>query len=153
VYVKRTTDNIKSNLVPFRFNPLLDIRQIARIRDAQLQQIGSVAAGVSPYNSSMDSVWRVHGNLFWGPHGNDHLFLNTRLKNGWIVSMTPSVFVSDAYYANNGVAYLVDSHVGTDRPHMNVAFGVGNGVYVPYHYSISMIIQGPKGVPDGVVVP
>ena len=49
----------------------------------------------------------------------------------------------------------------TDRPHMNVGFWVDDwfsnmfagGGYPTLDYSISMLIQGPKGVADGVVVP
>ena len=153
VYVKRATDKVNSNLAPFRFIPLMELRQITRMADAVLQQFNGVWAGVSAYNNSMDSVGRLHSYLFWGPKGNDQIYLNTRLKNGWIVSQTPTVFVSHAYYANQGDAYLIESHVGTDRPHVKVGFWMGSGISVTYNYSISMLIQGPKGMPDGVVVP
>ena len=153
VYIKRVAGTVNSNLVPFRFNPLMELRQITRMADALLQQFNGVNAGVSAYNNYMDSVARQHGYLFWGPKGNDQIYLNTRLKNGWIVSQTPTVFVSDGYYANQGDAYLIESHVGTDRPHVKVGFWMGSGIYVTYNYSISMLIQGPKGVPDGVVMP
>ncbi|MEO5954595.1 MAG: hypothetical protein ABIR36_02735 [Nitrospiraceae bacterium] len=153
VYIKRAAGTVNSNLVPFRFIPLMELRQITRLADVVLQQFNGVNAGVSAYNNYMDSVGRQHGYLFWGPKGNDQIYLNTRLKNGWIVSQTPTVFVSHAYYANQGDAYLIESHVGTDRPHVKVGFWMGSGIYVTYNYSISMLIQGPKGVPDGVVVP
>ena len=153
VYIKRAAGTVNSNLVPFRFNPLMELRQITRMADALLQQFNGVNAGVSAYNNYMDSVARQHGYLFWGPKANDQIYLNTRLKNGWIVSQTPTVFVSDGYYANQGDAYLIESHVSTDRPHVKVGFWMGSGIYVTYNYSISMLIQGPKGVPDGVVMP
>jgi len=153
VYIKRTAGNVNSNLVPFRFNPLMELRQITRMADAVLQQFNGVWAGVQTYNNHMDSVGRLHSYLFWGPKGNDQIYLNTRLKNGWIVTQTPTVFVSDASYANQGGAYVIESHVGTDRPHVKVAFWMGSGISVTYNYSISMLIQGPKGAPDGVVVP
>ncbi len=153
MYIKRATDKVNSNLVPFRFIPLMELRQITRMADAVLQQFNGVWAGVSAYNNYMDSVGRLHSYLFWGPKGNDQIYLNTRLKNGWIVSQTPTIFVSNAYYANQGDAYLIESHVGTDRPHVKVGFWMGSGISVTYNYSMSMLIQGPKGVPDGVVVP
>jgi hypothetical protein len=147
LYVKRAGDQKSSNLVPFRFVPSSEIRQITRIADATLQQFNGV--GAVNYG---DIVGRAHGYLFWGPKGNDQLYLNTRLKNGWVVSQPPLVFLPNAY-ATNGGAYLVESHVGTDRPHVNVGFWMGSGVWSVLHYSISMVIQGPRGVPDGVVVP
>jgi hypothetical protein len=56
-------------------------------------------------------------------------------------------------YATSGGAYLVEFHTGTDWPHLNVGFWLGNGIYEVQHYAISIVIQGPKGVPDGVAVP
>jgi hypothetical protein len=147
VYIKRTADNVKSNLLPFRFNPLNELRQITRVADATLQQINGVAAA-----NYGNIVGRAHGNLFWSPHGNDQIYMNTRLKNGWIVSQQPFIHLPTAY-ATSGGAYLVESHSGTNWPHMNVGFWLRNGIYEVQHYAISIVIQGPKGVPDGVVVP
>ena len=147
VYIKRTTDSVKSNLLPFRFIPLIEIRQITRMSDTTLQQINGVAAA-----NYGNIVGRAHGNLFWSPHGNDHIYMNTRLKNGWIVSQQPFVHLPTAY-ATSGGAYLVESHTGTNWPHLNVGFWLRNGIYEVQHYAISIVIQGPKGVPDGVVIP
>jgi hypothetical protein len=147
VYIKRTTDSVKSNLLPFRFIPLMELRQITRLADTTLQQINGVAAA-----NYGNMVGRAHGNLFWSPHGNDQIYRNTRLKNGWIVSQSPLVYLPTAY-ATSGGAYLVEFHTGTDWPHLNVGFWLGNGIYEVQHYAISIVIQGPKGVPDGVVVP
>ena len=160
VYVKRTTDKINSNLVPFRFNPLMELRQI------KLRQNGVSATatyqqfyGVSVQNMDI-FVRRWHEFLFWGPTGNDQIFLDTRLKNGWLVSQTPSVFLPNSDHTDGG-AYLAESHVGTDWPHIRVAFWMSNlwgniskgGRPVFLDYAISIMIQGPKGVPDGVVMP
>lgn len=147
VYIKRTPDSVKSNLLPFRFIPLIEWRQITRIGDATLQQINGVAAA-----NYGNIVGRAHGNLFWSPHGNDHIYRNTRLKNGWIVSQPPVVYMPTAY-ATSGGAYLVEFHTGTDWPHLNVGFWLRNGIYEVQQYAISIVIQGPKDVPDGVVVP
>jgi hypothetical protein len=147
VYIKRTTDSIKSNLLPFRFIPLTEWRQITRIGDTTLQQINGVAAA-----NYGNMVGRAHGNLFWSPHGNDEIYRNTRLKNGWIVSQTPLVYLPTAY-ATSGGAYLVEFHTGTDWPHLNVGFWLRNGIYEVQQYAISIVIQGPKGVSDGVAVP
>ena len=156
VYIKRAAGTVNSNLVPFRFVPLSEIRQITLAADETLQQFN----GVTVFNASGYYIRRMHSFMFWGPKGNDHIFLNTRLKNGWIVSQPPLVFFSHPFGTDGGV-YLVESHPGTDRPHMNVGFWVDNwwsnmskgGSSPMIDYSISMVIQGPKGVPDGVVMP
>ncbi len=147
VYIKRTTDSVKSNLLPFRFVPLIELRQITRVADTTLQQINGVAAA-----NHGNMVGRAHGNLFWSPHGNDHIYRNTRLKNSWIVSQPPLVYLPTAY-ATSGGAYLVEYHTGTDWPHLNVGFWLRNGIYEVQHYAISIVIQGPKGISDGVVIP
>ena len=156
VYIKRPAGNVNSNLMPFRFNPLMEPRQITRIADTTLQQFN----GVTVFNQNGYYIRRMHSFLFWGPKGNDHIFLNTRLKNGWVVSQLPVVYHSFSS-ATDGGTYLIESHVGTDRPHMNVGFWMNDwaskmfqgGMSPMLDYSISILIEGPKGMPDGIVVP
>lgn len=156
VYVKRPADNVNSNLVPFRFNPAMEMRQVTRMMESQLQQFN----GVTVFNQNGYYVRRMHQFMFWGPVGNDHIYMNARLRNGWVVSQTPLVYLSFPAFTDGGVS-LEESHVGTDRPHMNVRFWVDcwasnmftGGSSPTVDYSISMLIQGPKGVPDGLVVP
>lgn len=156
VYVKSAASSANSNIVPFRFNPAMELRQIKRMTESQLQQFN----GVTVFNNQGYFVRRMHSFMFWGPKGNDHIFMNARLKNGWVVSQTPLVYLSFPAFTDGGV-YLVESHVGTDRPHMNVGFWVDDwfsnmftgGSSPTLDYAISMLIQGPKGVADGLVVP
>jgi len=156
VYVRRPAENVNSNIVPFRFNPALELRQVTRMAESQLQQFN----GVTAFNQNGYYVRRTHQYMFWGPVGNDHIYMNARLKNGWVVSQTPLVYLSFPAFTDGGVS-LEESHVGTDRPHMNVRFWVdcwasnmfSGGSSPTVDYSISMQIQGPKGVPDGLVVP
>ncbi len=155
LYVKRP-DKTSSNLVPFRFNPLLEIRQITRAADVRLQQFDGVSAQVYdgngysyPYGTF---TGRTHSFLFWSPQGNDYIFQTTRLKNGWTVSQPPVAFTPFAGSMHGGV-YVAESRVGTDQPYMNVRFWMGSGLSSFLSYSISAIIQGPKGMPDGVVIP
>ncbi|MDP2384554.1 MAG: hypothetical protein Q8N00_17365 [Nitrospirota bacterium] len=156
VYVKSAASSVNSNIVPFRFNPAMELRQIKRMTESQLQQFN----GVNVFNWQGSFVRRSHQFMFWGPKGNDHIFMNARLKNGWVVSQTPLVYLSFPAFTDGGV-YLVESHVGTDRPHMNVGFWVDDwfsnmftgGSSPTLDYAISMLIQGPKGVADGLVVP
>lgn len=156
VYVKSAASSVNSNIVPFRFNPAMELRQVTRMMEAQLQQFN----GVTAFNQNGYYVRRLHQFMFWGPVGNDHIYMNARLKNGWVVSQTPLVYLSYPAFTDGGVS-LEESHVGTDRPHMNVRFWVdcwasnmfSGGSSPTVDYSISMLIQGPKGVPDGLVVP
>lgn len=156
VYVKPASSSANSNIVPFRFNPAMELRQVKLMTESQLQQFN----GVTVFNQNGYYVRRMHSFMFWGPVGNDHIFMNARLKNGWTVSQTPLVYLSFPAFTDGGV-YLEESHVGTDRPHMNVRFWVdcwasnmfSGGGTPTLDYSISMLIQGPKGVPDGIVVP
>lgn len=156
VYVKSAASSVNSNIVPFRFNPAMELREIKLMKESQLQQFN----GVTVFNQNGYYVRRMHSFMFWGPVGNDHIYMNTRLKNGWTVSQTPLVYLSFPQFTDGGV-YLEESHVGTDRPHMNVRFWVDcwasnmftGGSSPTLDYSISMLIQGPKGVADGVVVP
>lgn len=156
VYVRRPAESVNSNLAPFRFNPALELRQVTRMMESQLQQFN----GVTVFNQNGYYVRRTHQFMFWGPVGNDQIYMNARLKNGWVVSQTPLVYLSFPAFTDGGVS-LEESHVGTDRPHMNVRFWVdcwasnmfSGGSSPTVDYSISMLIQGPKGVPDGLVVP
>ncbi len=156
VYVRRPAENVNSNLAPFRFNPALELRQVTRMMESQLQQFN----GVTVFNQNGYYVRRTHQFMFWGPVGNDQIYMNARLKNGWVVSQTPLVYLSFPAFTDGGVS-LEESHVGTDRPHMNVRFWVdcwasnmfSGGSSPTVDYAISMLIQGPKGVPDGLVVP
>jgi len=152
VYIRRATDKAGSNLVPFRFNPSLELRQIKVPADSVFQQFNGISQTVDNWPGGLRYVARINQYWFWGPKGNDQHFLNTRLKNGWTVLQPPQVFLPNAYAAN-GDAYLDGSHAGTDWPYVNVRFWMPGGVYVIQHYGISILIQGPKGVPDGVVVP
>ena len=84
----------------------MELRQITRMTESQLQQFN----GVNVFNWQGSFVRRSHQFMFWGPKGNDHIFLNARLKNGWVVSQMPLVYLSFPAFTDGGV-YLVESHV------------------------------------------
>jgi hypothetical protein len=151
VYIRRATDKAGSNLVPFRFNPSLELRQVKVPADYILQQFDGINT-YTIHSQGVTTVSRINTYWFWGPKGNDQFFLNTRLKNGWTVVQAPSVFLPHNY-ATAGGAYLDGSYVGTDWPYVNVRFWVNGGSVSFLDYAISVLIQGPKGVPDGLVVP
>jgi len=142
VYIRRGT--VSSNLMPFRFNPLTELRQIVCPQNQDM-----ILAQITYTTVYSCGVYRTNDNWFWSPQGNDYLFSNTRLKNGWTVVQPPSVLLPYARYTAGG-AYLADSHVGTDWPYVNARFWVNAGSGNALFYTISVLIQGPKGVPDGV---
>jgi IPT/TIG domain len=144
VYVKRVTDKVSSNLMLFRFNPLPELRLIRCPNDDFILE---KLVYTTLYSCA---VWRMNQNWFWTPQGNDQFFVNTRLKNGWIVVQPPTVFYPNAQYTAGG-AYIWESRVGTDSPYINVRYWVNAGFSNNLGYSTSLLIQGPKGVPDGIV--
>jgi hypothetical protein len=144
VYVKRATDKVSSNLMLFRFNPLTELRQILCPQERDM-----ILAKITYTNATNCGVYRTNDNWFWSPQGNDQFYVNSRLTNGWTVVQPPTVWLSEAMYQAGG-AYLADSHVGTDSPYVNARFWVNAGSMQMLFYRISVLIQGPKGVPDGV---
>lgn len=152
IYVRRAGETITSNLVPFRFDPWLELRQMTLVHlpesDYILEQFNSVSVEVSSIG-----VRRRHSNPFWGPKGNDRCFINTQLKNSWVVAQAPDIYFPGPY-ATDGGAYLWESRAGTASPFVNVRFWLpGSGItnFMEQRYQVYISIQGPKGVPDGIV--
>jgi hypothetical protein len=150
VYVKRA-DGVVSNLMPFAFIPLTE-RRIISIPPARADAIFPRYPGDNLDGSLVSmGVWRDNFcNWFWNPSGDDQLFPNTFLKNGWTVYAPPTLY---ATYSGGfgGGAYLGGSRVGTNSPYADVHWWVD--LCSDYGYSIVMYIQGPQGTSDGVVVP
>ncbi|MDP1770415.1 MAG: hypothetical protein Q8L74_16645 [Nitrospirota bacterium] len=151
VYLKRTTGNVNSNLVPFRFNPTLEIREIRATMDRVLKWPVDEA---SPANK----IKRASANFIAGFKDNDVFFGNTRLKNGW-VSDEAFVYCEYQLYGFNfctGGAYVWEIKKGTDWPYLNVRWWMNPAPFANYshvYYTFAVRIVGPKGVADGVVVP
>lgn len=150
VYVKRAADQKTSNLAAFRFQPTLDIREIRATGDRAL------TAPVGTCNADCVKHWRIQANIFAGDTNNDQLFLNTRLKNGWIVDDLNVTCRNDSSDVCNGGAYIWDSKKGTDWPYINVRWWLNPDSIFYFSrvvYNFSVRIVGPKGLPDGVVMP
>jgi hypothetical protein len=149
IYIKRLTDGAKSNFVPFQFEPDLEQREISIPADYSITQLVNVNAVI--WNNS---VFRVNISMFSGATGVDRFFISTKLKNGWTVSQQPI-----AYYANaqdvGGQAVALPLPVGTDTLALSVLFAMHPAFYEQstLAYAILIPIQGPVGVPDGVVCP
>lgn len=158
LYVERA-DSVKSNLIPLTYLPLIERRAIVFWSDdVALQQYNGVYAyiysALDEYRRGVGIIGRQHGQCFWSPSGNDRILANTRLKNGWKVSGAPRVFMPNPYYANGG-ALLVDSRVGTDWPFADVRWWVNVNPFCQssvMYYAVSIPIEGPLGIPDGINV-
>lgn len=151
VYIKRASDNVTSNLLPFRFNPALETREIRNTMDRVLKW---------PVNQSSpaNEVQRASANFLAGFKDNDVLFGNTRLKNGWVADEAFVYCLYQTYGMNfcTGGAYVWETKKGTDWPYLNVRWWMDPAPFANYshvYYSFAVRIVGPKGVPDGVVVP
>lgn len=136
---------VRSNEVPFRFVPAQETREIRWTNDMVLVQPGIA-----------ESAYRdiFHPNTTFlsmgGAAGNDVLFPSTRLKNGWVVQNAWSTTANCLFGACGGV-YVADLRPGTDTPFVNMRWW-----YDAFHsssYFFGVRIVGPRGVPDGVVMP
>ncbi len=151
VYVVRASDKKMSNFVAFRFNPALELREIRATTDRVLTW--PVDQGSPP-----NEIQRSSGNFLAGFKDNDVLFGNTRLKNGWVAD---EAFVYCRYGAGwdnfcDGGAYVWEIKKGTDWPYLNVRWWLAPAPFASYshiYYSFAVRLIGPKGVPDGLVVP
>ncbi|MEO5954594.1 MAG: IPT/TIG domain-containing protein [Nitrospiraceae bacterium] len=151
IYVVRGSDQVKSNLVPWRFNPALELREVRWTTDRRLK---FPVDQESPYRPT--TIAHGNGNPFWGFKDDDEFFMTTRLKNAWLVD---DVGVTCAVAWGNGMcdgnAYAIDSRRGTDSPYIKVHWWLpaAFGGYKYTFYTYVVRIMGPKGIPDGVVMP
>jgi hypothetical protein len=153
VYVKRTADQKTSNLVPFRFEPTLEIREIRATMDRVLK-------GPVDQQSPANQIYHETNNFAFGFKDNDLFFSNTRLRNGWVsddasiqCNMTPT---SGGRNFCEGGAYVWEIKKGTDWPYLNVRWWLNPAPFAGFShmwYGFAMRIIGPMGVPDGLVMP
>jgi hypothetical protein len=150
IYIKRLSDGAKSNLVPFQFEPDMEQREIRTPADFILASPNYTNAY---FDIANDGIFHRNTNFFSGVTGVDQIFLTTKLKNGWTVAYQ-SIAYSQGYDVG-GQLFALPSAIGTDSLSMSVYFSLNpayfNGVGRITEYSIVIPIQGPSGIPDGVV--
>jgi hypothetical protein len=142
----------RSNYVPFRFEPRLQIREIRSTADKIL---------MAPVRSSANEVithTRSNPNFASGSEGNDEFMRGTRLRNGWVVDSVTVTCRNDSVIRCDGGAQVWDFKPGTDWPYLNVRWWLPPDNFIPLnfsrtYYSFAVRIVGPEGVPDGVVIP
>jgi hypothetical protein len=153
VYVKRVSDQKLSNLVGFRFEPTLEMREIRATMDRVLK--GPVAP-----QSPANQIQHTTNNFIAGFKDNDLFFSNGRLKNGWVsddavtqCDLTPT---SDGRNFCEGGVYVWEIRKGTDSPYLNVRWWLNPAPFAGFShmwYGYALRVVGPKGVPDGLIVP
>jgi hypothetical protein len=138
MYVKRGTTS--SKLVPFQFNPALEIRTLNITNDSRADDATlDVAFGMVFHTLNLD--------FFFGHRGDDQFFMSTSLKNGWTVK---SAYLDDShggaiYRRGSSDAYVSELRSGTNSPYVKVHWWTDAGSYVAYYLHVDII--GPKGVP------
>ena len=153
VYLIRSSDKAKTQLISFHFEPAQEYRSIIFTQDKRIGWPGQdykIVGGTT--NLGHQQITHDDGNPFWGYKGNDEFFMNTRLSNDWILD---DVYLTPTFFKRGG-AYFQEKKVGTNWPYFNVRFWVDGcfgdtASYSNYIYLVS--IKGPKGVPDGVAIP
>ena len=142
---------IQSNTVPFRFIPAQEGRIVRSAKgDVMLAQPGSddtnAVSGWDHISHPNTTTWRLGGHA-----GNDVVFPTMRLKNGWIVQNVSVLLPGCGLFPDCQGAYIADSRIGTDTLMFNTRWW-----YEALHdsdYNFAVWIVGPRGVPDGIVVP
>jgi hypothetical protein len=144
VYVKRA-DGAKSALRPFAFLPLYDVAVIGIPANSDYHLAPSVA---NQFSVGWGSVGHTAAAL-WGFKGDDKFYLNSQLRNGWVVERASvSAFLERVGY---GGVYVVDSRPGTTSPFVQVRWWLDAGVALggsnSLKYSIGVTIKRPKNLP------
>ena len=138
-----------SNAVPFRFEPVIEPREIRGTRgDVSIAQPGTVTTGPTVVADKVDHLNTTFMSL-GGSKGNDIFFPTKRLANGWTVrDIRPSA--EGSWLPWYPAVMVVDSRIGSDIPYFNVRWWYD--ALTNLHYHFSMWIAGPRGVPDGILV-
>ncbi len=136
---------VRSNEVPFRFVPAQETREIRWTNDMVLVQPGMAEAAYRDIYHPNTTFLSMGGAA-----GNDVLFPSTRLKNGWVVQGAWSTTANCLFGACGGV-YVADLRPGTDTPFVNMRWWYDAFYSSSYFFGVRIV--GPRGVPDGVVVP
>jgi hypothetical protein len=146
VYV--VVGGVKSNFVPFRFDPIIDHRVIRVPADYLLGNFADPGIIGQPY----DVIGRWNNNWISGGSGDDQFYRNTLLQNGWTVESTPIAYPNNPNQSAGGIS-MVLGRVGTNSPYTDVFLWVDTEWVASglFDYSIEIPIRGPRGLPDGVV--
>lgn len=148
LYVKRA-DGAKTTMLPFLFHPPLDVVVLGfppTVNSGSYNHIGHLYDSHAPDLDWGDMIHTTY-LLPWGLKGDDEYYLQTRLKNGWIVDSAGLVTISGnpgPYTEGSAGAYITDVRVGTDSPYVKAHWWLDASSSV--YYRLQVTIKGPKGL-------
>ncbi len=148
IYIKRAGETITSNLATFRFEPILVFR------DYMMTAVAPDVSYEHPthFPDHRHLAYLYNGNVFKGLSGTNQYFVNTTLRNGWVLD---EVYYSKSPYScPGGCNYLAEKWIGNSKPYFSIRYSVnaanvGSSKYTSYLID-RITLRGPKGVPDGL---
>ncbi len=151
VYLQRA-DGVQSNLQPMSFVPQMDYRTIW-VHVPMADGIFPRYEGDSLAGNNNEGITRFSGDCFSGHNGKDQLFVNTQLKNGWVVRGAPTLLMGFTWHGGGG-SVVAAHHPMSPSLAVDVLWWVNVGAFCgsAYGYHVAIPIQGPAGLPDGVAV-
>lgn len=159
IYLTRGTETTTS--LPFHFNPTLDVAQLMPQCNDPDAQINNSNFQCPFFDRPTWDYWiTVHNGAgvddpltgdFLGHKAEDIFYASTVLKNGWVVDsvdikcVSPDKSCVDPTGGNHWGAYIMNSHVGTPSPYVDVHWWTDS--FARVQYQIYVNIKGPLGVP------
>jgi len=146
----------KSDLTPFRFEPLMEVVRLQVSGDRILMDPsfyndwvpgpgypdpGGVLLAACQFGHRVEH-WDNGYTQFLGHKADDEFFRNTTLKNGWILD---SVNFAVTRIDGAGNASVSETRISTSSPYVKVHWWIDAFSRVDYRLSVN--IKGPKGVP------
>ena len=140
-----------SNVAGFIFTPALEYRHIYWTNDRTLPpntQVSYVAA------TGMGDVYHPNTSFgsMGGGGGNDTFFFNTGLNSGWAPQQISFVIYGTGMPAGPGGVYLAQSGMSASPPALRFNARWYYNAFQDIDYGFDVLIAGPRGTPDGVVV-
>ncbi len=140
-----------SNTWPFTFTPALEYRHVYWTNDKSLSpgaQSSYVAAtGLGDIYHSNTTFGSMGGNA-----GNDSFFFNTPLNPGWAPQNISFVIYGTGMPLGPGGVYVQQSGLNANPPALRFTARWYYNGFQDIDYGYDVLIAGPRGTPDGVVV-
>ena len=140
-----------SNVAAFTFTPALEYRHTYWTNDRSLAP-GTQVSYVT--QTGMGDVY--HSNTSFGSMGggagNDNFFFNTPLNAGWAPQGISFVVYGTGMPAGPGGVYLQQSGISANPPALRFNARWYYNAFQDIDYGFDVMIAGPRGTPDGVVV-
>ena len=140
-----------SNVAAFTFTPALEYRHIYWTNDRSLAPGAQVsylpATGMGDVYHSNTSFGSMGGHA-----GNDNFFFNTPLNAGWAPQGISFVVYGTGMPAGPGGVYLQQSGMSANPPALRFNARWYYNAFQDIDYGFDVMIAGPRGTPDGVVV-